>query len=519
MTRFQGLFKTSLPLLWLIISVLLISGFVSTTFAQEPTDASDKRIIKNKGGQKHISRIIRKAEKGMAAKQIQLGHIYYSGSVKHGIEPNHIEALKWFERAAEKGKAEAQFQTALMYMKGYGTEVDDQKAFVWLEKAAYKGHGSSELLYGMLRLAEDSESGIKWLKKSAKHGSKHANFVLGLLHLEGKYGMKQDGKKAMKLFRKAADKESKQAQVYLGVAYYAGMDGVKKDVSKSFKWFKKAAENGSLTAQTTLGIYYLQGWGVSQDVTAGFKWMKIGAEHGCLEVQWVLGSLYEKGKGVKKDLIEAYAWYTVAIKNGLDDAREQRDALKIKLSKKQINKAKVRAEKYLANIESAFTIDQLLGEAPQNMAQELFAEVVQEEFTSPYAINYDDSEPEKIYGEDEEDIQEEVTDNVEPSPVPLPKPSHDSRYEIVDVKYIATDLSNGMTALSYQLTIKSTCNTPINLFGEVAWFDNEGFNLYHQHFYGVKIDPGQSVVKTGTAKVPISIGGHITACDATAFVQ
>ena len=45
-----------------------------------------------------------------------------------GIEQTYTEAMKWYKKAADQGKTDAQVNLGVMYYNGRGTSRDDTKA-------------------------------------------------------------------------------------------------------------------------------------------------------------------------------------------------------------------------------------------------------------------------------------------------------------------------------------------------------------------------------------------------------
>ncbi len=56
-----------------------------------------------------------------------IGRLYYFG---YGVDQNFTNAFKWHREAALRGNAQAQFNFAIFYEKGQGTDKDDREAFV-----------------------------------------------------------------------------------------------------------------------------------------------------------------------------------------------------------------------------------------------------------------------------------------------------------------------------------------------------------------------------------------------------
>ena len=85
----------------------------------------------------------------------------------------------WWEKAAEQGDAESQFNFARMNEKGWGVAENQSKAFFWYRKAAEAGLRSAQsslgLMYAMGRGVElDYVEAYKWLFLAEKRGDKAA---------------------------------------------------------------------------------------------------------------------------------------------------------------------------------------------------------------------------------------------------------------------------------------------------------------------------------------------------------
>lgn len=77
---------------------------------------------------------------------MSLGYVYGNGVQEEGmthVKVNKAEAFKWYYKAAESGKASAQYLIALMYEKGEGVTLDVALAIEWCEQAAGQGYQSA----------------------------------------------------------------------------------------------------------------------------------------------------------------------------------------------------------------------------------------------------------------------------------------------------------------------------------------------------------------------------------------
>ena len=66
-----------------------------------------------------------------------LGTMYADGA---GTKINHVLALKWWRKAAQKGDSKAQYNLGSSYADGRGVRADKRVAALWLKKAGGQGH-------------------------------------------------------------------------------------------------------------------------------------------------------------------------------------------------------------------------------------------------------------------------------------------------------------------------------------------------------------------------------------------
>ena len=92
------------------------------------------------------------AEAGSLEGQFNLGYALYNGE---GIDKDYATAAMWFKRAARKGFAKAQYNLAYCYMYGRGVPIDYDKALKNLTDAANNGNQNAQLT-----LAECYEKGV-----------------------------------------------------------------------------------------------------------------------------------------------------------------------------------------------------------------------------------------------------------------------------------------------------------------------------------------------------------------------
>lgn len=78
------------------------------------------------------------AEQGLAEAQYNFAHLLVSEELSAEL------AADWMRKAAEQGMADAQYLMGVIYAEGLGVEVDDAKALHWLQLAIDQGHADAE---------------------------------------------------------------------------------------------------------------------------------------------------------------------------------------------------------------------------------------------------------------------------------------------------------------------------------------------------------------------------------------
>ena len=156
---------------------------------------------------------------------------YYENGIRTSV--NLTEAAVWYEKAAQKGHAEAAMRLALLYAQGKGVEKNEKKAFTYMEQAAKAGG---------IGVKQDLSKAFDWYKQAAAEGDFRAMCCMGGYFLTGN-PVPYEPAKAFQLFEKAANANIPAAQYNLSVLYRYG-EGTEKDVEKADFWRMKAAQNG-----------------------------------------------------------------------------------------------------------------------------------------------------------------------------------------------------------------------------------------------------------------------------------
>jgi uncharacterized protein len=218
------------------------------------------------------------------AAQTLVAEIYARGL---GIRRNATEAANWYERAAEKGMPEAEFQYALILLDGEFRPKDETRAFELMKRAADGGSRFAQFNYAQLVI--EREPGPTGLAKAVSY------------------------------YERAAEAGLADAQYAMSQVYANGVGGKRLDAVEARRWLSRAARQNYDTAQLDLATWLVEGKGGPRDETAGFRLMLVAATAGNVAAQNRLAKLYVNGIGTEGNPVEAAAWYILARRAGLND--------------------------------------------------------------------------------------------------------------------------------------------------------------------------------------------------------
>ena len=66
-----------------------------------------------------------------------------------GVEIDLEKAFYWYQKSAEAGNSNAQYNLGLCYENGKGVEIDLEKAFYWYQKSAEAGNSDAQYNLGL----------------------------------------------------------------------------------------------------------------------------------------------------------------------------------------------------------------------------------------------------------------------------------------------------------------------------------------------------------------------------------
>ena len=266
------------------------------------------------------------AAKGFPYAAWELGKLYRDGV---GCRPDESQSARYFAAAFRGFKVmesqshddKAQYRIGWMLLHGVGTLKDEAAAQSWFEKSAQRGNQNAQYQLAKLILGnsaaapEEITQAVKWLTHAAEDGSQYAQYALGKLYRDGG-PIESDRVQAVIWFSEAAGQGHEYAMYALGK-----LDLEVGRAEAAFHWFRKASERGNQFAQYQLGKLMLSSEGVPKDVDEALRWFAASANQGNQYAQYLLGKLYLLGKDIPQDREAAVRWFTLAAKQGNEYAQ------------------------------------------------------------------------------------------------------------------------------------------------------------------------------------------------------
>lgn len=305
-----------------------------------------------------IEMLLRKAaELGDVASMIALAQDYGDDGGVCAAAPK--EAYRYWYKAAMQEEPRAYYDLAECYMKGLGTEVDEQEGLDMMHAAA--AAGDARALYKLGRLYENGvlepanqDKAAEYYMRAIKVGHPVAGAALMRMLLRGYERVELSDETKVQLMERAAEAGVYGCATYLA-CYFA--DDSSLDTGAHEKWLKLASERdaeplacfirgeeilhnslatplekkeairllefsssmGVGPATCALGYLYLTEKGcVMKDLTKVVHYFQLAAEQGEAEGADMLSELYAMGMGVSVNKELSQEW-----KKKADDVRKQ----------------------------------------------------------------------------------------------------------------------------------------------------------------------------------------------------
>jgi TPR repeat protein len=173
-----------------------------------------------------------------------------------GVKRSDVEAMKWYQLAAERGHAPAQAKVGVSYRFGRGTDQNFAEAMRWSKLAAEQGDAAGQVTLGYMYqhgegVDRDNVEAMKWLQLAAEQSNSDAMNAIGWIYEHGGDGVDQDYAKAMAWYELGAEQSNSYALNNLGRMYHGGM-GVDYNYTMAKTYYERAAAVGSSHATTNL---------------------------------------------------------------------------------------------------------------------------------------------------------------------------------------------------------------------------------------------------------------------------
>lgn len=132
-----------------------------------------------------------------------------------GVPKDPAAAVRWYQVAAGKGLAPAQYRLGALIERGTGTTADLDGALKWYERAAGAGnvramHNAAVLLANSQKGKAHYERAARWFKEAATHNLQDSQFNIALLYERG-LGVGQDLGEALFWYSLAARQDDTDA--------------------------------------------------------------------------------------------------------------------------------------------------------------------------------------------------------------------------------------------------------------------------------------------------------------------
>ena len=232
----------------------------------------------------------------------RLGSMNLSGT---GTDVDLIQAMLYFEKAAELGNVDALYGLGKLYLRKDFEGYDPAKAAEYLEEAAKQEHSYAQYLLGKLLLRgedipQDLEAAIQWLEKSAEQDNQYAQYLLGKILLRGD-GVEADPKQAVELLERSIEQGNLYAAYFLGKACLSG-EAIPQDIDRAIRLLTDAAERGMDAAMYALAKLYLADELVPMDKERAIYWLKKAVALNNQYAQYQLGKMLLFGQGIDRDI-------------------------------------------------------------------------------------------------------------------------------------------------------------------------------------------------------------------------
>jgi tetratricopeptide (TPR) repeat protein len=99
---------------------------------------------------------------------------------------DYAQAMQWYQKAAARGNAEAEYNISWLYDNGFGVTANHAEAVRWYRKSAEQGNAQAEYEVGSdydnYPGPSDYAEAMRWYQKAAAQGNARAEQMIGMLY-------------------------------------------------------------------------------------------------------------------------------------------------------------------------------------------------------------------------------------------------------------------------------------------------------------------------------------------------
>ena len=248
-----------------------------------------------------------------------LGDQYYSGD---SVAQDYKKAAEYYQSAADRGNAWAQYRLGYMYSHGYGVAQDDGMAAKYFQLAADQGSAMAQnnlasMYYSGRGVQKDVEKAREYFQMAADQGEKIAQYNLGKMYEKG-LGVDVDAQKAKKYYQLAADQGYEKAQEAL--ERLSAVEVQTGEISDSWEEIIAHIDDGSAQQRYAVGAYKpldLGKYGVVNMQLAGFNLDERADGKGKAPTTWIAKELLAETHVMNEEWTTEGGWRDSSLRQWL----------------------------------------------------------------------------------------------------------------------------------------------------------------------------------------------------------
>jgi len=175
-------------------------------------------------------------------------------------------------------------------------------------ESAELGNLEAAFFMGMYhqRIQPDFGRAVYYLKFLAAEMHVRAQYMIGVMYLNGGPGLKINRQKGLHFLRLSAAQGDHEAQCVLGTVLRASE--IKTEQAVGFALLKESALQNNAAAICDLGAIYYEGSITDKSYERAFQYIERAALQGCQQARYMLSGLFKRGHGCAQSHRRAQEW-------------------------------------------------------------------------------------------------------------------------------------------------------------------------------------------------------------------